>query len=196
MSEAEPSKAALRTLWRARRRALAADGAITAAARLAAHLDTLPIDTWTGLTVAAYLAAGSEIDPAQLVRVLRARGARIALPVVIGPQAPLVFRINEADATLVPDAMNIPAPPPTAPEVRPDLILAPLLAFDDRGGRLGQGGGFYDRTLEVLRREAPVRVIGLAFAGQRAERLDLAPHDQRLDGVLTEDGYRAATEQV
>jgi 5-formyltetrahydrofolate cyclo-ligase len=196
MSEAEPSKAALRTLWRARRRALAAGSAVPAATRLAAHLDSLPIDTWTGMTVAAYLAAGSEIDPAPLVSALRARGARIALPVVMDAQAPLIFRIAETDTVLVLDAANIPAPPPTAPEVRPDLILAPLLAFDDRGGRLGQGGGFYDRTLEVLRKAAPVRVIGLAFAGQRADHLVLGPHDQRLDGVLTEDGYRAASEQV
>ncbi len=194
MSEALPDKAALRSLWRKRRRELAAVGGAPAGLRLAAHLGALPVTNWTGLTVAAYLAAGSEIDPALLVEALRARGARIALPVVIDPEAPLIFRIVETGATLVPDGMNIPAPPPTSPEVRPDLILAPLLAFDDRGGRLGQGGGFYDRTLEGLRKGAPVRVIGLAFAGQRAERLDLAPHDQRLDGVLTEDGYRAASE--
>ena len=69
-------------------------------------------------------------------------------------------------------------------------MIAPLLAFDRLGGRLGQGGGHYDRTLAGLRRTGPVFVLGLAYAGQEVDRLDLEPHDQKLDAVLTEAGYR------
>jgi 5-formyltetrahydrofolate cyclo-ligase len=89
--------------------------------------------------------------------------------------------------------MGIPAPPPSSPAAVPDLVLAPLLGFDAFGGRIGQGGGFYDRTLAALRAGAGVQLIGLAYAGQACPRLPMDAHDQRLDGVLTEEGYRAAS---
>jgi 5-formyltetrahydrofolate cyclo-ligase len=72
--------------------------------------------------------------------------------------------------------------------VTPDLIVTPLLAFDRRGGRLGQGGGYYDRTFAAL--PEAVR-IGFAYAGQQVDRLPIEAHDIRLHGVLTETGYRA-----
>lgn len=64
-----------------------------------------------------------------------------------------------------------------------------LLAFDAAGGRLGQGGGHYDRTLAALRARGQVFVLGLAYADQEVEALDMEPHDQRLDAILTETGY-------
>jgi len=68
-------------------------------------------------------------------------------------------------------------------------VICPLLAFDKAGGRLGQGGGHYDRTIEALRARGPVFVLGLAYAGQEVEALALEPHDQRLDAILTENEY-------
>jgi 5-formyltetrahydrofolate cyclo-ligase len=68
-----------------------------------------------------------------------------------------------------------------------------MLAFDERGRRLGQGGGYYDRTLEKLRGEEPVFVLGLAFAAQEVEKLPAETHDQPLDAVLTEAGFRRFT---
>jgi len=73
---------------------------------------------------------------------------------------------------------------------RPDLVITPLVGFDRFGGRLGQGGGHYDQALASLRRTGPVFVLGLAFAGQEVDRLALEPHDQTLDAILTEAGYR------
>jgi 5-formyltetrahydrofolate cyclo-ligase len=78
----------------------------------------------------------------------------------------------------------------------PDLILAPLLAFDRRGGRLGQGGGSYDRTLATLRAAGEVFVIGLAFAGQEIDRVPTEPHDQGLDAILTELAYILPQEDI
>ena len=72
--------------------------------------------------------------------------------------------------------------------MQPELILTPLLAFDGSGGRLGQGGGYYDRTFAV--RPEALRV-GVAYAGQWVERLTLLDHDMPLHGVLTETGYTA-----
>mgnify|MGYP006190825709 CR=1 FL=1 len=99
----------------------------------------------------------------------------------------MIFRRWTPGDPLEVDAAGCPAPLPLGEVVRPDLILTPLLAFDARGGRLGQGGGHYDRTFAAL--PDAIRV-GLAYAGQQIEALPFEPHDIPLHGVLTETGYR------
>jgi 5-formyltetrahydrofolate cyclo-ligase len=69
--------------------------------------------------------------------------------------------------------------------VTPDLVITPLLAFDAEGGRLGQGGGYYDRTFAA---SAEAIRIGLAYSGQLLAGLPIEPHDARLHGILTETG--------
>lgn len=137
---------------------------------------------------AVYHPAGSELDPGPL----RARlpPDRVALPVVVDRRAPLVFRLHQPGQPLVADALGVLSPTGAAPEVEPDVVFAPLLAFDREGGRLGQGGGFYDRTLADLRRRKPVFVVGLAYAGQALPKIPMEPHDARLDAILTETDYR------
>lgn len=168
---------------RRQRRAIAA-AAPEAAAALAAQADALP----TRRVVALYRAMGSELDPAALALALSRQGRQLCLPVVVDRAAPLIFRRWSPGDPLAPDAAGCPAPTTAAPVVTPDLILTPLLAFDGAGGRLGQGGGYYDRTFAAL--PEAIR-IGLAFAGQEIAAVPMASHDQRLDGVLTESGYRA-----
>lgn len=164
-----------------------------AASREAASViaaDLAPLDRWAGRKVAsAFAAMPLEIDPAPLIARLASRGMRIALPVVVARGEALIFREAVAAPLLVPDAAGIPAPPGSAAELIPDLVIAPLLAFDRAGGRLGQGGGYYDRTLAALRAAGPVTVIGLAFADQEVARAPMEALDQRLDGILTERGY-------
>ena len=111
------------------------------------------------------------------------------LPVAVSREAPLVFRAYDPAAPLVPDAFGIPSPGPDAEELTPDLVIAPTMAFDRTGARLGQGAGHYDRTLENLREGGGVFVLGLAYAGQEVARAPAEPHDQRLDAILTETGY-------
>ena len=77
-------------------------------------------------------------------------------------------------------------PPEEAPEVLPDVLLVPLLAFDREGFRLGYGGGFYDRTLEKLRALKKVTAIGIAYAGQEMDTVPRDAFDQRLDWIMTE----------
>lgn len=157
-----------------------------AAERAAAHL---PLSRLPPIgVVGAYHALGAELDPSPVVAKLLAAGAQLALPSATH-DAPLVFRAWREGESLVPDAFGIPCPPPSAPELAPDLVIAPLVAFDRRGGRLGQGGGHYDRTLANLRARGPVFVLGLAYAGQEVDRIPAEPHDQRLDAILTETGY-------
>ena len=179
-------KAHLRSIARRRRLALHAahpDAPLRAMAMFRASAQA------PSKVAAVYRALGSELDPAPLAAWFAAHGARVVLPVTLAHSAPLVFR--EADGRpLVPDAIGAPAPQQGAPEHRPEVVLVPLLAFDRRGGRLGQGGGYYDRTLAALRAHGPaIRAIGFAYAGQEVERVPVDALDQRLDGVLTESAY-------
>lgn len=153
--------------------------------RVASHTAALP----PGRIVALYRAIGSELDPEPLARPLVISGRQLCLPVVIERDAPMIFRRWSPGDPLEIDLAGCPAPLPLAEIVMPDLIITPLLAFDDTGSRLGQGGGYYDRTFAAL--PNAIRV-GLAFEGQRMSDLPMLPHDIALHGVLTEVGYTPA----
>jgi 5-formyltetrahydrofolate cyclo-ligase len=185
------AKILLRVQLRAARReaaAVSADAGETAAA-------AFPADQLSRFkVVAGYRAQGSEIDPWPLMRRLAEAGARLALPAAVSVDAPLVFRAYAPGAPLAPDVTGMAAPLETAAVVVPDLVIVPLLGFDASGGRMGQGGGHYDRTLEALRLGGPVFAAGLAYAAQQIARVPAEPHDQRLDAILTEKGYRQAQE--
>ena len=181
------AKTALRTVLRARRRAAAtADprAAESAAGRLPAEL----LGRFT--VVAAYHPQGAELDPHPLMARLAQAGARLALPYAPQKHAPLVFKAYvPGEQALDRDAFGLPAPPPEAETLVPDLLILPLLAFDRRGGRMGQGAGCYDRTLEALRRGPGVFALGLAYAEQAVAAVPIEPHDQLLDAILTERAY-------
>jgi len=181
------AKTALRLALRARRKALAAE-APDAAERVAA---LAPDEILSARLVAGYRPQGGELDPWPLLRRLAAAGARIGLPRAQARDAPLTFHLHTEGEALAPDAFGVPAPLPSAPILRPDLILVPLLAFDPGGVRMGQGAGCYDRTLAAARSTGAVTVVGLAYAGQEVAAVPAEPHDQLLDAVLTETGYRA-----
>ena len=179
-------KTALRVRLRGLRRRLSAE--IPDAAQRAAL--RLPLERLPPFEVfALYQPMGSEMDPRPLLARLRHGGARAALPATGDREAPMSFRLWDEAMRLEPDAYGIPAPPPLSPAVTPDLVVAPLLAFDRAGRRLGQGAGHYDRTLADLRARRAVFVIGLGFAGQEMAELPDEAHDERLDAILTETDY-------
>lgn len=169
---------------RDQRRALAAADS-QAAVRAAAHA---PLTRLGPGPVAGYIAQGAELDPAPLMAVLAEAGVSLVLPTALSREAPLVFRPWTPGAALSPDAFGIPAPLADQPQVRPTALIVPLLAFDRRGGRLGQGAGVYDRAIAALGAEHRPFLLGYAYAGQEVEDLPVEPHDQRLDAILTEAG--------
>ena len=140
-------------------------------------------------SVAGYHPEGGEMDPMPVLLRCAASGARLALPAATDRDGALVFRAWAEGDLLVPDAFGIASPRPERPHIVPDIVIAPVLAFDRRGGRLGQGAGCFDRTLAGLRAGGRVFVVGLAFADQEVEQTPMEAHDQGLDAILTESGY-------
>ena len=140
--------------------------------------------------VAGYAAIGTELNIWPLLSALHARGQRICLPVIIAPNHPLTFRGWTPLSEMKTDRYGV-AYPATGKPFSPDLIFVPLLAFTAKGERLGYGGGYYDRTLEALRQKNEVFACGVAYAGQEVESLPTDMHDAKLDGILTENGFKA-----
>jgi len=180
------AKTLLRREARALRRGLARQ-APHAAGEAALHLPERLLGRFA--VVSGYHPLGGELDPGPLMLRLQAAGAVLALPVTLERGAPLIFRRHGPGEPVFPDAIGAPSPGPEAAEVQPDLVITPLVAFDRTGARMGQGGGFYDRTLEALRARRPVFALGLAYAGQEVARIPHEGHDQLLDAILTEKGY-------
>ncbi len=139
-------------------------------------------------SVAGFLAYRTEIDVVPLLAALAAGGAVTALPVVTGKGQPLTFRRWAPGEPLEEAHFGIHVPLASAEVIEPDVLLVPMLAFDRFGYRLGYGGGFYDRTLERLRKMKPVTAIGVAYAGQEVPSVHRGAHDQPLDWILTERG--------
>lgn len=144
------------------------------------------LSNWHGAnTVAGYWPTDGEIDPRPLLDTARKNGVRVCLPVLEGSNT-LLFREWTAGTALGNNRFGIPEPPPGTPRVtlaELDIILMPLVGWSRDGGRLGMGGGFYDRSLAG---NVNAIKIGLAFACQEVEDLPVAPWDIPLDYVLTE----------
>jgi 5-formyltetrahydrofolate cyclo-ligase len=177
-------KSDLRKAALALREALPAAGRAKAAEAVAAW--TFPAPVAPGTIVSGFSPLRSEISPLPLMRKLADRGAQLALPVVVGRGHPLVMRGFAFGDPLVAGVWGIRAPRPEAPEVEPDILIVPLLAFDRRGHRLGYGAGYYDMTIHALRAKKPIVAVGIAFAAQEIDAIPDTPRDARLDLVLTE----------
>jgi 5-formyltetrahydrofolate cyclo-ligase len=142
--------------------------------------------------VLVYVSTEFEIDTTPLIEAAWRADKRVCAPRVLPAQAGGMIAVPiRSWGDLTPGFRSIPEPVGEVP-VDPagiDLILVPGLAFDGRGGRLGQGGGFYDRFLA----DPAVRAhrCGLAFEAQVVDRLDTDGHDQRVHSLATEAGLRS-----
>jgi 5-formyltetrahydrofolate cyclo-ligase len=177
-------KAQLRRAGQARRDALPAEIRKAAAEIIAAR--AFPFAIAPGMIASGFMPLKSEINPLPLMRKLTDAGARLALPVVAGRGKPLIMRSWQWGEPLVPGVWGIREPPPGAPELQPDILLVPLLAFDRRGHRIGYGAGYYDLTIAQLRAKKPIAAVGIAFAAQEVEIVPRTAFDAQLDLVLTE----------
>jgi 5-formyltetrahydrofolate cyclo-ligase len=152
------------------------------------------IDIDPGMVVSGFFPIRSEADIRPLMARLKARGARLCLPVVMDRET-IVFRELVAGAELVDTGFGTRGPGPEAEVLDPDLLLVPLSAFDAKGNRIGYGAGHYDRAIARLREKGRhPRLIGIAFDCQEVAEVPDEAHDVRLEAVLTESGLRTFTE--
>ena len=146
------------------------------------------------MTVAFCWPIKNEYDARHLARTLRGRGALTALPVVVAPKRPLVFREWHPGIMLANGPLDIPYPV-NSREVTPDAVLLPMNGWDAGGFRLGYGAGFFDRTLAALPKKPTV--IGVSYEMAGLDTIHPQPWDIPVDYLVTERGlYRRDNELV
>ena len=136
--------------------------------------------------LATYAPLGDEADPAPLARAALAAGCTLALPHVVDRATPLRFLAWHPDDALATGPHGLRQPAHDAPEVAPDIILTPLVAFDAALNRIGQGAGHYDRAFAA---HPHARRIGVAFSAQQVAGIDPDPWDMPLDAIVTETDW-------
>ena len=176
----DEKKSAARKDAFARRKAAHAMDTGTGAALLSSVLAE-----YRGVPLAGYMPIRTEIDPLAAMEEAAAHGP-VGVPVIEATARPLKFSRWEPDCVLRdgPFGAKVPCEDNF---FEPEILIVPLVAFDLRGGRLGYGGGFYDRTLELLRAKRSTLAIGFAFQAQIAQDLTLEKTDQPLDLIITEE---------
>ena len=182
MTQVSDRKAELRRLALARRAELGEaeqrEGSLQATWRLRTLIKA-------GETVSLFWPMRGEIDPRGLIADVLSGGGRIAMPVVEGRR--MFFRAFEGEESLEDGVFGTRHPLASQPVLDPDLIIAPLAAFDRRGGRIGYGAGYYDGAIaDLKRRGRPFRLAGIAFSCQEVDEVPTEPHDEPLPIVATE----------
>ena len=168
-------KAALRA------QALAARGAGGDQAALQQRLIEV-LAPFAGQVLSGYWPIRDEADPRPA---MDAHDGPVCLPVVPGRDVPLIFRAWNG-GELERGSMGTAHPPESAPEMTPRVLIVPMAGFDRAGHRIGYGGGYYDRTLALLRGMGPIAAIGCAFAVQEVASIPAGPYDQPLDLIVTD----------
>jgi 5-formyltetrahydrofolate cyclo-ligase len=181
-------KGALRRQLRQARAAIPRSERRRAAQAAARHL-ARACRAWGARHVALYLALPEEIDTGPLLALLRRQGCILHVPKV-GAGGQLCFTRWRPGQALRANRYRIGEPVTLVRPPRLDLVVLPLVAFDANGGRLGMGGGYYDRLLSRPRASRRPLRVGYAFAAQETAAVPVAAHDARLDAVVTERGLR------
>src|SRR2546430_7321873 len=166
------------------REALAPEALAELRSRIGHHLERAFPDLVYGILAFCW-PYRQEYDARHLAAALRRLGARTALPVVVAPKAPLVFREWKPGMELAVGPLGIPYPV-GSPDVCPDHVLLPMLGWDADGYRLGYGGGFFDRTLAAMKKRP--QVIGVAYESAYLRTIYPQPYDIPVDFVVTERG--------
>ncbi|MFC3607654.1 5-formyltetrahydrofolate cyclo-ligase [Stutzerimonas tarimensis] len=190
------SRRELRRLLRQARRQLGSSAQRQAARKLRGQLSHHPLFR-RARHIALYLPNDGEIDPRPLLEEAQRRGKIVYLPLLNAwPRTRMVFQRIEPGEKLYPNRFGIAEPRPSRARQRPtwalSLLLMPLVGFDPQGGRLGMGGGFYDRSLAFRQRRnnatRPV-LIGLAHECQKVDQLPLERWDVPLQATVTDAGW-------
>jgi len=138
--------------------------------------------------VSTFLSIGDEVDVNPAMKYLFMTGRKCVLPVVVAVNKPLIFREWKPGLSLHEGLFGTRHPGPKMAEFAPDLLVVPLLAFDQKGSRLGWGGGYYDRTIAELRsKKNKILAVGVGYQAQAMENIPQTKFDEKLDIIVTED---------
>ena len=141
--------------------------------------------------VSGYWPILSEIDIRPLLKSLHGYGNVVCLPTIVSHQLPLKFRQWRPSDLLQRAAFNTFEPNETKPQMEPEVVIVPLLAFDNKGHRLGYGGGYYDRTLDSFG-ETKIVTVGVGYEMQFVEKVPVGRNDVALHWIVTEKRSRNA----
>lgn len=196
--------AEIRSEMRARRRALAESARATLSAQLTRNVVRTPLFLCSQ-RIACYLPNDGEIDTHHIIRRIWSMKKKCFLPVLstlhhnrlwFAPYRKMGRKMGQKMGKLMKNSFGIDEPIVPPGQILPakylDLVLVPLVAFDDSGGRLGMGGGFYDRTFAFRAQRRfwhKPRLIGIAYEFQRVGALPRRAWDVPLDGIITESAY-------
>ena len=137
--------------------------------------------------ISAYMPIRTEVSPLATMTILHGQGKRICVPVIQGDALPLLFREWTPETVMVDGPFG--ALVPAAGEfLLPDILVTPLLAFDEQCYRLGYGGGFYDRSFEQLGGQKEIVGLGFAYSAQQVPQVPRNETDHQLDAIVTEAG--------
>jgi 5-formyltetrahydrofolate cyclo-ligase len=184
------SKQALRKHLRQRRRNLSRSAQILAAQKLVLKISHNPLYR-RAHNILFYWPSDGEISPLALMNHALKKGKQVYFPVVDPVNFNMQFHRFRRGDRLKENIFGIPEPlkqSPKLPAQKLDLVFMPLVGFDDKGNRLGMGGGFYDRAFAALRRRQPLR-IGLAHSVQKVAQLMPDNWDIPLHGLCTEKHF-------
>tara|TARA_A100001011_G_C14182995_1_gene787736 strand:- start:194 stop:799 length:606 start_codon:yes stop_codon:yes gene_type:complete len=139
--------------------------------------------------VAAYISIKTELNLQPTIARLLKIGKTICLPIIVNQNEPLIFNQWNGKSELTIGQFNVLIPT-TGQKIEPDLIICPLLSYDEQGYRLGYGGGFYDRTIAGFEKQKrPIFAFGCGYAEQLSkEKLPVDQNDKKLNGMVTEKG--------
>ena len=190
MTTISEQKATLRDTLRSRRREFAA-GLPREISALVFRQPPAPLLALVpeGATIGIYRSDPGEAPTSSYTRFFFEAGHTIALPRVTTLKQPMRFHAFTdpyGESDLEGGPLGLRQPSGDLPELVPEVLFMPLVGFTARGERLGQGGGFYDRTLARLRTRRTITAIGVGFDGQRVSDVPHGPDDQRLDWLLTD----------
>ncbi|MCP5074321.1 MAG: 5-formyltetrahydrofolate cyclo-ligase [Rhodobacteraceae bacterium] len=184
MKHIAQQKAAARKTAFANRKEAFGQGYDEAANRnLIGHLALFP----DAKIISAFMPIRTEVCPIATMTILYQQGKRICVPVIQGKALPLIFQEWTPEVEMV-DGPFGAAVPAGGEFLVPDLVIAPLVAFDKKCYRLGYGGGFYDRSFEEIEAQKPVVGVGFAFSAQELPKVPREKTDKQLDAIVSEQG--------
>ncbi|MEP3197954.1 MAG: 5-formyltetrahydrofolate cyclo-ligase [Lentilitoribacter sp.] len=146
------------------------------------------LDIAPNVITSAFLPIKTEVDLNELIHELWSQQRSVCLPYMLDKEN-IEFREYNKTTELIDNGFGTLAPSGASEVVDPDVMLVPLSAFDETGGRIGYGAGFYDRAIaKLLDNDKTPLLIGVAFACQQVDRVPCEDHDIPLDMILTENG--------